>query len=61
MNTTQEHMAISQAHLEALRDEASTIRALQMPRIGLRHRAARLLKQLAERLEPELQPARAAR
>ena len=61
MNTTEDHMAISQAHLETLRTEASTIRALQLPRISLRHRAARWLKQLAQRLEPEHQPARAAR
>jgi hypothetical protein len=61
MNTIQEHMAISQAHLDALRSEASIIRALQTPRVSLRHRAARWLKQLAQRLEPELQPAHAAR
>jgi hypothetical protein len=61
MNTIQEHMAVSQAHLEALRTEASIIRALQTPRISLRRRAARWLKQLAQLLEPELQAAHAAR
>jgi hypothetical protein len=61
MSTIQEHMAVSQAHLEALRTEASTIRALQTPHISLRCRAARWLKGLAQRLEPELQTAHVAR